>query len=224
MSSFQKKKLTQTTLGERLRRAREERELKLEKISREMQIKLEYLEALEDDNYNVLPGPVFAKSYLKAYVEYLELDWERLKKNFSEEAKLVFNPKPSKERTGHYHKKALILPRFLYLALATLVITLLLTYLGWEINNFMTPPPLTLESPADNLTIQQRSIEIKGETVPEAHVLINGQEIAVDAKGNFTEVISLQIGFNNIQITAKTKHSREQVIYKQIIVEEKNNN
>jgi len=61
-------------LGETLRRARLERGITFEDAERVTRIPRKYLEALETENYGILPAPVFARGFLRSYSGYLGLD------------------------------------------------------------------------------------------------------------------------------------------------------
>ncbi len=65
-----------TSIGETLRQERLRRNLKLEQISRELKISSRFLEAIEDEHFEKLPGGVFAKSFVRQYASYLGLDGE----------------------------------------------------------------------------------------------------------------------------------------------------
>ena len=67
-----------SSVGETLRRERLRKELSLEQISRETKISARLLDALEQDQYDRLPGGVFAKSFTRQYARYLGLDEEEL--------------------------------------------------------------------------------------------------------------------------------------------------
>lgn len=41
-------------------------------------IRAKYLRALENEEYNLLPGPAYVKSFLRTYADYLGLDSRRL--------------------------------------------------------------------------------------------------------------------------------------------------
>ena len=62
------------TIGEILKKAREDRELSLEEVSLATRIKEKYLAAIEVDNWDVLPSSVQQKGFTRAYAAYLELD------------------------------------------------------------------------------------------------------------------------------------------------------
>jgi cytoskeletal protein RodZ len=62
------------SFGSWLRQQREIRNLTLREISDATRIGLRYLEALEEDRFEVLPAPVFAKGFLREYARYVGLD------------------------------------------------------------------------------------------------------------------------------------------------------
>ena len=63
-----------TSIGESLRQERKKRDLQLEQISRDLKISSRFLEAIEDERFEKLPGGVFAKSFVRQYARYLGLD------------------------------------------------------------------------------------------------------------------------------------------------------
>jgi cytoskeleton protein RodZ len=67
-----------TTIGELLRLKRIERGLSLEKISEDIFIKIHYLQALENDQHELLPSDVQGKGFLRLYANYLDLPVEPL--------------------------------------------------------------------------------------------------------------------------------------------------
>jgi cytoskeleton protein RodZ len=61
------------SFGTWLRRQREAREISLRDIADRTKISLRYLEAMEDDRFDLLPAPIFAKGFLKEYARYVGL-------------------------------------------------------------------------------------------------------------------------------------------------------
>jgi cytoskeletal protein RodZ len=61
------------SFGEWLRRQREMREISLRDIADRTKISLRYLEAMEEDRFDVLPAPIFAKGFLREYARYVGL-------------------------------------------------------------------------------------------------------------------------------------------------------
>ncbi len=69
---------TQPNLGQILQSARRAQELSVEQIAGELRIEQHHLQALEDERFDLLGAPVFAKGYLKQYANRLGLDYEDL--------------------------------------------------------------------------------------------------------------------------------------------------
>ncbi|HEX2992945.1 MAG TPA: RodZ domain-containing protein, partial [Anaerolineales bacterium] len=63
-----------TTIGQKLKAAREDQRLTFEKVFESTRIRVQYLQALEADDLSVMPSPVQARGYLRNYAEYLGLD------------------------------------------------------------------------------------------------------------------------------------------------------
>ncbi|MGQ9571767.1 MAG: helix-turn-helix domain-containing protein [Dehalococcoidia bacterium] len=57
-----------------LQRARQARGLTLEEVERDTRISRRYLEALENENFGLLPAPVYARGFLRTYARYLGLE------------------------------------------------------------------------------------------------------------------------------------------------------
>ena len=67
-----------TDIGSQLRAAREAKGLTLEQAFKATRIKLSFLEAIEANQFDALPGPVQARGFVRSYANYLGLDGEHL--------------------------------------------------------------------------------------------------------------------------------------------------
>jgi cytoskeleton protein RodZ len=66
------------SVGETLRRERLKRNMDLGQISNELKIALRLLEAIESEHFEKLPGPVFAKNFVRQYARMVDLDEDDL--------------------------------------------------------------------------------------------------------------------------------------------------
>jgi cytoskeletal protein RodZ len=66
------------TIGQKLRQARQGRNLSLEQAANETYIRLHYLEALERGDFNQLPSKAQARGFLRAYANYLGISPDSL--------------------------------------------------------------------------------------------------------------------------------------------------
>jgi len=79
-----------TSIGETLRSARLRRSLELQEIARELKISARFLEAIERDDFDKLPAPVFAKSFARQYARYLGLHEDEI----ASEVQRMLEPAP----------------------------------------------------------------------------------------------------------------------------------
>src|SRR6201991_5372823 len=65
-------------IGATLREARMRQRLDISDIEAQTKIRAKYLRALENEEWDLLPGPTFVKSFLRTYAEALGLDGKLL--------------------------------------------------------------------------------------------------------------------------------------------------
>ena len=87
----------QLSFGNWLRRQREIREIPLREIAEVTKISMRYLEGLEQDRFDILPAPVFAKGFLREYSRYVGLDPDEVVNSFLLAQK---QPEESEEAVG----------------------------------------------------------------------------------------------------------------------------
>jgi cytoskeleton protein RodZ len=61
-------------IGSTLREARTRARIDISEIEAETKIRAKYLRALENEEWNLLPGPTYVRSFLRTYAEALDLD------------------------------------------------------------------------------------------------------------------------------------------------------
>ena len=66
------------SIGQRLRQEREDRFLTLERASAETRIRIVFLQALEADDYSVMPSAAQGRGFLRNYAEYLGLNIDEM--------------------------------------------------------------------------------------------------------------------------------------------------
>lgn len=87
-------------IGEELKRKREEMGLSINDIENKIKIKATYIEAMENENFDKLPGRVYVKGFIRNYAKFLGLDHnlylEEINKHFQDDAPedILANSKP----------------------------------------------------------------------------------------------------------------------------------
>jgi len=69
-------------IGETLREARVRQRVNIEELEQSTKIRAKYLRALENEEFGLLPGPTYVKSFLRTYAEKLGLDAHLLVEEF----------------------------------------------------------------------------------------------------------------------------------------------
>ena len=231
MNGFRTKNLDSvTSLGERLQQARNQLGLSLTAAAQQTKISGQYLQALEAGAYQQLPGPVYARIFLKIYGQLLQLEINPLLNQYQSEQKILDklgqkNPKRNIQKPVEKVSRGwlVVTPRLLRYGFGVLLALALVAYLGFKIQGIFAPPFLTVSQPANDLVTEQKIIEIIGQAEAEAIIKINGQQVLSNQAGNFSESLSLRSGTNIIEITAQKKHSQPVQIYRRVIVIEAGN-
>jgi Helix-turn-helix domain len=65
-------------VGQVLREARTERGIELSEVERVTKIRIKFLRAMEEERWEALPAPVYARSFLSTYARFLGLDDQAL--------------------------------------------------------------------------------------------------------------------------------------------------
>ena len=71
------------TLGEKLRQAREERDISISEVAEQTRISPLYIEAIENDDYSPLPGGIFNKGFIKSFAKFVGVDEEEALQDYS---------------------------------------------------------------------------------------------------------------------------------------------
>jgi cytoskeletal protein RodZ len=218
MTAFIPKKINyQESWGEKLLQARRSKNLKLEDVSQKINIRPEYLSALEEEHFEKLPAGLYGKNYIKEYAAFLGLNVKEILKDWDVQI-LNSSPDDPFSRKIIKRNKFIIFPKLIrnFLIIAAIVICFL--YLIFYFKKIVLPPNLIITQPATNLALTGTNITISGQTEVEAEVKINGEIVLNNNNGYFSQTINLKKGMNNIVIKAKKKYSGEQTITRQILV------
>jgi cytoskeleton protein RodZ len=68
----------ETGIGATLREARSRRKLDLAEVEAAIKIRVRYLQAMENEEWDALPGDAYARGFIRTYAIHLGLDGERL--------------------------------------------------------------------------------------------------------------------------------------------------
>jgi len=221
---FKTKEIKTQTLGDKLKNARESIKMTFKEISARINIPINYLEYLEQGDYEKLPADVYAVAYLKKYAEILNLNIEKAVEQFKLErglANTLSQHQKSSERSksfGNRKPLLLITPKRVGLVVTIVILSLIFGYFWRQLNYLIYPPGIKISQPASDITIQEDFIKVLGRTEPHVYLTINGQEVYVDSRGHFQSVINLDAGLNILKIEAKDRFGKTSTVIRRVMV------
>lgn len=219
MSIFCLKKLDPSQrLGNKLREKREAAGLTVEDIAAQRRIQKKYLEALESNNFRLLPNArAYRLAYVREYAEALGLEPKACVAQFVREEGLGDTAPVHPHRTIKLFPFASI-SMFARNALLICVVLLFGGYLATQIRGILRPPKLAVFTPQDGYVVTDLATVVQGETEPEARLTINGQNVVVDEAGRFETKVDLTAGVNTITVLAAKKHGKTTTVVRNLVV------
>ena len=132
MTEFTKKSLGGSHgLGARLKAARELRQINPEVAARRLNIRLEYLLAIEEDRFGALPAGLYSKNYIKEYAALVGLPATEIKKWLSENLEIINeNNDPFSQKIVR-RQEFMVFPKLIKNLALILVFVACLLYLGF---------------------------------------------------------------------------------------------
>lgn len=85
MSDEQEKQI-QITAGEQLRHTREQKNLSIQDVATRLNLDSRVIEALENNDFELLPAATYARGYLRSYAKLLDIDAELVLSAYNNEA------------------------------------------------------------------------------------------------------------------------------------------
>jgi cytoskeletal protein RodZ len=141
-----------TGVGSALRRAREVRGLSLDEAARDTRLRVDQLDALEREEFDVLPGEVYVRASLRTYASYLGLDANKVARAYASTA-VELEPMPPPGKLGPVERMiaaSRIRDNQRFLLVAAVSILVVLVAFGLLSRGEAAPPKA--EIPADTLS------------------------------------------------------------------------
>lgn len=85
-------------IGRQLAKARTDKKISLEKASKDTKITQKYLKFIEDEQFNMIPGSVVLKGFIKIYADYLGVDSNALMADLAKKIKNDKNDIPERPK------------------------------------------------------------------------------------------------------------------------------
>lgn len=201
-------------VGETLQLARERKGVDLYRAERDTKIRLHYLAALEDGDWEELPAPVYTKGFLRNYAIYLGLEPDEIVDRWRDEMEQMRTatrvavappPMPLAEPGG---RRLTISPGMIVAALLVVAIVAFLGYIGLQFMRFVQVTEVALTYPTNVFSqIDAQEVTLQGTAGRGAVIRITGPDgqiysTTVDQNGAWNRDVPLSRGQNNFTVVA----------------------
>src|SRR5713101_2472006 len=123
-------------LGDQMRAQRERMGLTLEQAAEDTRIREKFIKALENGDYNSLPGAVYTKGFLRNYAEYLGLEADELVAIYQQERGIPEPPRSFEPMRPIMRRNLILTPAILVPVLVLLGVSGFLGYLYYQFTTF----------------------------------------------------------------------------------------
>jgi cytoskeleton protein RodZ len=131
-------------IGQALREARMRSRIDITEVERATKIRARYLRALENEEWEALPGPVYIKSFLRTYSDYLGLDSRLLvdefKRRFERPSDHEMRPVAPRRRERERIARGPLIPPWALIGAVLVLIVAALYVIGTLGGSKSTPP------------------------------------------------------------------------------------
>lgn len=221
MNPFKLKKVSEREKpGTLLKKAREAKGLDLSQIERRLKIRRKYLQALEDENYQILPGEVYAKGFLQKYSQFLGISPSKILALYKKEREIqkkLEGEEVSRLPRPLYSPRIIITPKTLAIFFSIFIFLFAAGYIWYQFSALANPPKLEVNNPSEDIQTKEEVVTIEGKAQQGASVYINNQLITTDENGFFKTLVSLQNGLNILRFVARNEIGKETIIERKIL-------
>jgi len=125
-------------IGYSLRAARERQGIGLPEAELATKIRVKYIRALEEEDFDALPADTYARGFLRTYADYLGLDGEIYVDEYASRfhnSELDDEPRSPRNKPRRPHRERTIERRAVILVLAGIAVVTALVIAGWIYGN-----------------------------------------------------------------------------------------
>ncbi len=152
-------------IGDQLRETRMRNRIDITEVEAATKIRAKYLRALENEEWDLLPGPTFVKTFLRTYADYLGLDARNLVEDYRQRFERPSGQELTPFGTGRKRPRRPILAPWMAMLAGVIVLVAALYLLGtWgggsgpgdEQSATPTPTPSAAPAPAGDGQSQRK--------------------------------------------------------------------
>ncbi|MHB0867075.1 MAG: helix-turn-helix domain-containing protein [Thermoleophilia bacterium] len=137
-------------IGTTLRDARIRRDISLQQAEDETKVRIKYIQAMENEDFDIMPGGTYVKGFLRTYAEYLGVDFQLLLDEYNERygsgdhrEHMIQPAKATKVEAAPRSSKSQKNRNYILVAIIAIAIIAVLAYLGVGNSSSSAPPFIT---------------------------------------------------------------------------------
>lgn len=206
------------TVGQLLKEKRLEKKLTLDQVEKTTRIRAKFLEWIENNDFSKVGSPTVLKGFIRNYASHVGVDVDQIMAFYRRQSD-DSTPNPGSFRARQiFHSPLRITPTlFAFVSIGALLL-IFIGFLVLQFLNFTMAPPLTIDTPKDNLVVTTEIIEVKGETDPDAVLTINAEPVQTTA-GKFDVKIPLSPGLNVVTLKSVNRFQKETIVTRHLRLE-----
>lgn len=137
-------------IGTTLRDARIRQDISLQQAEDETKVRIKYIQAMENEDFDIMPGGTYVKGFLRTYAEYLSVDYQLLLDEYNERygsgdhrEHLIQPAKTAKVEAAPRSSQSQKNRNYILVAITAIAIIAVLAYLGVGNSSSNAPPFIT---------------------------------------------------------------------------------
>ncbi len=190
------------SIGQVISANRQKKGWSLERLASETNIPVEFVQALEDNQFELLPTQTLVQGYVQLISQALHIPQETSLALLRRDLPITSfaTPKSRSERNPLLRQRW-IHPQMFSTSLLGLVVILAGIFLWQQWGKLAQPPQLEVKN-LENQSVVSSPLQIQGKTTPESTLTINTEVVSLDTSGNFQYALTLPAGERTIVIEA----------------------
>ena len=192
-------------IGQAFTEERKRKNLTIEEVAKATKIRGEFLLAIENGDFKVLPSSAYAYGFVRNYAKFLGLHVEKslavFRREFDEKKNIQILPE-GLANPGKYSPPKFRIGRSLILISGIFIIVV--GFLLFQYRAAIFNPRLKIDYPLENQTINSLTVEVSGKTDPNASLVIENEEVPIQSDGTFKKNFTVFPG--NATLTARVEN------------------
>lgn len=200
------------TVGEIFKSEREKKRYSLSHVAKKIRVREKLLNAIEENNWNVLTSKIYIEGIIKNYGQFLGLDSSKLlaffRRDYEKSEEVSFHRAVSDRHLIPESKT------YKTIALAVLI-SAFIAYFTYQVKLYVSPPKVELVAPKETTFKRVDHVRIIGRTEKEAVITIFKDRVFQNKEGIFVYDFTLSKGKNVLTIEVVGANGKKTTLTKE---------